>query len=180
MPESAKEKIRLASLGRRHTPESRLKMSLARKGQNFHTGTHWSEERKRKFSEAQRGPLNRNWGKTPWNKGMVGFLGGTSSPHWRGGLTPTVMLIRHSLKYKEWRSAVLTRDDYICQLCGVRGGKLQVDHHPRSFAQVVHENAISSIEQALECAALWNVANGRALCRPCHKTTDTYLKKFHR
>ena len=32
----------------------------------------------------------------------------------------------------------------------------------------------ASREEALECTELWDLENGRTLCVPCHKLTDTY------
>lgn len=37
------------------------------------------------------------------------------------------------------------------------------------------EYNIKNYNEALLCEELWNINNGRTLCLPCHKTTDTYL-----
>ena len=29
-------------------------------------------------------------------------------------------------------------------------------------------------EEAIKCNELWDINNGRTLCHPCHRTTDTY------
>lgn len=178
MSEAAKLKISIAGKGRRHTAETRKKMSDAHKGRTYRSGFHWSEETKQKMSEAQLGSKNHRWNKSPWNKGLAGFLAGSLSPHWQGGITPLVIKIRHNVKYRDWRAAVFVCDNFTCQLCGSRGHNLQADHYPRSFAEIFYANRLASIEQALNCAELWDVANGRTLCRPCHKATDTYLQRF--
>jgi len=36
---------------------------------------------------------------------------------------------------------------------------------------------INSLEEALNCEELWNVNNGRTLCRKCHNKTKTYGRK---
>ncbi len=67
--------------------------------------------------------------------------------------------IRQSARYKDWRAEVLKRDDYRCQFCLKRGGRLQADHI-KPFA--------------LHPELRFDLNNGRTLCPPCHKTTDTF------
>lgn len=62
--------------------------------------------------------------------------------------------IRNSGIYAEWRKAVFGHDDYTCQDCGQRGGRLNA-HHVFAFAQFP--------EHRLE---IWN---GTTLCDVCHK-----------
>jgi formate-dependent nitrite reductase cytochrome c552 subunit len=88
---------------------------------------------------------------------------GDRNPQWRGGITPKNMLIRSSAEYREWRKAVFARDNFTCQMCKVRGGKLNADHiKPFSLF----------IELRLD------INNGRTLCEGCHKKTETYGKKL--
>ena len=61
-----------------------------------------------------------------------------------------------------WRKAVFERDNYTCQICGVRGGKLAADH--------IKPYAIYKEDR-------WKLENGRTLCDPCHKKTPTYGSK---
>ena len=103
-------------------------------------GYHLSEEHKRKIGDAQRGDKASNW---------------------QGGITPLNKALRRTPEYKAWRQAVYERDDYICQFCGVRGGKLNADH-------ILPFSKYPELRHELE--------NGRTLCEPCHKTTDTYAK----
>lgn len=60
---------------------------------------------------------------------------------------------RRSTEYKEWRKAVYERDDYTCQACGEKGGKLNA-HHIKQFAYFPNERL--------------NVDNGITLCEKCH------------
>ena len=53
---------------------------------------------------------------------------GEKHPNWKGGITPLQQQIRSSPEYKEWRKNVFERDDYTCQICGKRGGKLHANH----------------------------------------------------
>lgn len=112
-------------LGRKHTEESKRKMSLIARKQ----------------------------------KRTTLFQPGEKHPRWKGGITETNHKIRTSLEYKNWRRAVFERDKFTCQFCGQVGGQLNADHikpfstHPK---------------------LRFVLSNGRTLCNPCHRTTDTW------
>lgn len=78
--------------------------------------------------------------------------------------------IRATVNYRAWRWAVLLRDNFTCQKCSTRSSRLDA-HHIRSLAGLLQEFTISNVEAALECRALWDVGNGQALCRTCHRGT---------
>jgi 5-methylcytosine-specific restriction endonuclease McrA len=78
------------------------------------------------------------------------------------GLTTEAERIRRSVPGKRWRVAVFERDDYTCQMCGQRGGILNADHI-KPFA--------------LHPKLRFDVNNGRTLCVPCHRATDTYGRR---
>lgn len=77
---------------------------------------------------------------------------GKNSHMWRGGLTKKNFLDRTKFA-NEVRDVVFKRDDYTCQCCNTRGGKLQVDHI-QSFAEYVELR--------------FDVNNCRTLCMACH------------
>jgi len=112
-----------------------------------------------------------------WNLGKT-FLQKENHPNWKGGITPVSSSVRNSIQYKDWRKSIFERDNYTCQLCNLYGGKLAVDHYPITFAEILHKNNISSIEDAILCDAFWDISNGRTLCLECHKKTPTYLKPY--
>jgi hypothetical protein len=115
----AKDQIgrRSPMLGRKHTKEARLKMSLSQAGR-------------------------------------VGEL----AAHWKGGIYRT---IKPAKKDRDERMRfrltiqrqVLERDNYTCQLCGQRGGDLQVDH-------------IQSWKDYVDLR--FDINNCRTLCSRCH------------
>ena len=80
---------------------------------------------------------------------------GENNPSWKGGITSENHLIYGSAKYKEWRKYVLNRDDYTCNMCGKRGGKLQV-HHIKRFS--IYRDLITE------------KTNGITLCIECHRS----------
>jgi hypothetical protein len=75
--------------------------------------------------------------------------------NWKGGITNENRRIRASSQYKFWLKSVFKRDNYTCQKCGKRGGKLNA-HHIRRFAKFP--------ELRLD------VNNGMTLCADCHNT----------
>lgn len=135
--------------GKRHSQETKEKIASYRKGKKLpkdwvdkiakgHIGIKRSLETRRKQSIAQSGSKGSNW---------------------KGGVTSINKKIRSSYKYKIWRSEVFERDKYTCQLCGTKGGNLQVDHI-KSFSNFKYLR--------------FEISNGRTLCVDCHRKTDTF------
>lgn len=87
------------------------------------------------------------------------------NPNWKGGLRSEHARIRASEEYKNWRKMVFARDNYTCIFCKKVGYTLHADHI-KPF----------SIFPELRL----DVANGRTLCKDCHKKTDSYLRKRSR
>ena len=106
----------------------------------------------------------------------IGENMGENSPFWKGGITKVHNIIRKSREYKIFVANLKKEDNYTCQLCGTKGGILHTDHYPKPFSQILKENNIQSLEDALNCPEMWNQNNLRTLCIDCHKQTDTYLK----
>lgn len=108
----------------------------------WNKGLHWSEEAKQKM------------------RGRRDSLRGKNNPNWKGGTYGTE---RHRAmgqsEYILWRIAVYLRDNYTCQMCGERGGKLNADHIK---------------PWALYPSLRYAIDNGRTLCVSCHKKTSTY------
>lgn len=61
---------------------------------------------------------------------------------------------RKTPEYKSWRKAVFERDNYTCQICGQRGGKLNA-HHVSRYAK--------------SPGLRTDINNGITLCEQCHK-----------
>lgn len=73
--------------------------------------------------------------------------------------TPEPRRKRYILEQIYWRKAVFERDNYTCQICGVRGAEIQADHiKPYSLYPELRTE----------------LANGRTLCVPCHRKTPTW------
>ena len=80
---------------------------------------------------------------------------GENSPNWSGGI---YRYGRHvdmgRVEYKEWRRKIFTRDNFTCQNCGIRGGRLNA-HHVASWVDYPDKR--------------YDVDNGITLCVECHK-----------
>jgi hypothetical protein len=118
-----------------------------RKGQHpWNWGTHESGMKGKHHTEEEK-------------KHMSIKMSGKNGSNWKGGVAPLNKVMRRSLEYRIWRTAVFERDNYTCIWCGNRGGELHPDHI-KPF----------SLYPELRFA----IDNGRTLCLDCHKTTDTY------
>src|ERR1035437_7744346 len=90
--------------------------------------TPWNKGKKISFSQAhcdalrkakegcKRRPLTEDERKRH-GLAMVGRYKGADHHFWKGGISDLRDLIRHSFKYRQWRSDCFTRDDFTCQEC---------------------------------------------------------------
>lgn len=150
-------------LGRKHSDEAKSKISAKKKGYKH------SEEWKKRMSKIQKEignhpPVTRYWlGKNrseETKKKLSESLRGSKSSLWKGGVSKANQIIRSSLEYRLWRSAVFQRDQRKCIWCG-SSENIQADHiKPFAFFPELR----------------FAIDNGRTLCKKCHETTDTYLK----
>ena len=88
---------------------------------------------------------------------------GEKSHFWKGGVSKENYRIRRGIDFRLWREAVFARDNWTCQICYIRGGELHPDHI-KPFA------TYPELRFAID--------NGRTLCAPCHRKTDTFGKRF--
>jgi len=190
--EARRVKMVKALTGKHRTEEQRRRMSERQKGKHhspqseFKKGSKLTEETKKKISKALKGRIPKNlsqinadkfgennpaFGKKPWNWNKERpEISGERHWNWKGGITPLTHLIRNCFEYRQWRSDVFTRDNFTCVLCGASGTCLEADHFPKLFSSVMKEYEIKTLEQALSCEELWNINNGRTLCKSCHLT----------
>jgi hypothetical protein len=152
-----RERTRLQTLRFRKDPEFIRKMVEGRQkafigeGNPFYGRKHKIETRlkisknKKESDKTPRGSKNPAW------------IDGKGAERRGERLT-----IAQTLEYRLFRETVLKRDNYTCQICGERGGRLHVDH-------------IKSYRKYPELRTDPN--NGRVVCFPCHKKTPNYGRK---
>lgn len=66
---------------------------------------------------------------------------------------------RPRFELTKWTKAVFERDNYTCQACGQKGGRLQA-HHIKEYSRYPEFR--------------WDLDNGQTLCEECHKITPNY------
>jgi hypothetical protein len=110
----------------------------------------------------------------PWNKGLRGIQRGKNAPNWKGGLTKLSVAIRGQIDIIKLMAKRKKIDDYTCQICGKRGGDLETDHFPVSFAEIIKKYNITNIEEALSCKKMLDIENLRTLCKSCHRKTKSF------
>jgi len=113
-------------------------------------GTKISEEDSIKLSMAQQGIKDRS--------------------EWKGFITPLQTQIRDCDKMIEWRNAVFKRDNYKDHDSGcspTHKNRLEA-HHIVPFHKLLKKYNITTIEQALRCAPLWDPNNGKTMLHYSH------------
>ena len=144
MPQELKEKIKHLLFKKGHIP--------------WNNGMKMSEEHCKNLSIASKG-IRKN-PKGEFKKGNIPYWSiGENHYNWQGGATKYYKNTYRCKEYIQWRKSVFERDNYTCQFCGDRGGKLHSDHI-KSF--IYHQDL------------RYDISNGRTLCVPCHKKTPTY------
>jgi 5-methylcytosine-specific restriction endonuclease McrA len=90
---------------------------------------------------------------------------------WRSGWTEDtadiLRKVRNCRRYKRWRDEVVVRDRQRCCYCG--HSQALHAHHLKPFSEIFADNAINSIQGALDCAELWDIENAITLCANCHR-----------
>ncbi len=88
---------------------------------------------------------------------QVPNLQGANHWNWKGGVDKGIW---HTPEYQAWRKAVMRRDGFKCVFCGYDKGKiLEADHIKPRY---------------LYPELTFDVDNGRTLCKPCHRDTETW------
>lgn len=152
---------------------------------SLHKGKNVSELTRQKISRAQKGKRLREETKAKIREAVSGTknpmygvprpdLLGANNPSWRGGTTKISNKIRGMFEYSFWRKQIYERDGYMCVWCGSQKSNTFNADHIVPLSYLILEHQISTIEDARNCAALWDLSNGRTLCLDCHKKTDTW------
>jgi 5-methylcytosine-specific restriction endonuclease McrA len=104
---------------------------------------------------------------------------GVLAPNWKGGVTKLYNQIRNTFQFIQWRNDIFYRDDFTCQDCGISKVYMEA-HHVKSLAQLVKENNLKTIDEAMLCPEVWNTNNGKTLCLKCHGKTHNYKGRCHK
>ena len=166
-------------LGKKHSQTTRDKLSIIKKGKPSKLkGRKLSEEFKKRLSESRKGMVFSEEHRKNLSISHKGIFRREKHPRWLGDKAKTLLVIRvrECFEYRQWRSDIFHRDRFTCVLCGAKSGNgkavyLEADHFPKMFSEIWREYDIKTFEDAMNCAELWNINNGRTLCKPCHDKT---------
>ena len=86
----------------------------------------------------------------------IGLKSGSKHWNWQGGISSDRIQFLNSHEYKQWRTSIFERDNYTCQQCNIRGGKLN-SHHILPYRHYPEFGL--------------RIENGITLCEKCHKKT---------
>lgn len=169
LTEEHKRKISLGGMGRKHTEETKEKIRKNNKAWRW-KGTKHTPETIEKMRQSHIGKKLSAYHK----QRMSEVRRGDKNHAWRGGISGLIKQIRGSLQYRTWREEVFKRDNWMCVNGCTRGSKVLHADHIVPFSVLLRRHNIITPEQSFYCVALWNLDNGRTLCVPCHKSTDTF------
>ncbi len=111
--EDHKQKIRLALLGKKKSPD------------------HAEKCRQNARIKFQSGHIPWNTGKPSPKRGKPQIqTKGENNPNWKGGITKNRNKVCSSGEYKNWRRLTLEKYGHICQRCGVKANTV---HHLFNF-----------------------------------------------
>lgn len=125
---------------------------------------------------------NKKYDKRPKRYGIM-------NGNWKNGKTILQKLIRELDESNIWKKFIFNRDNYICQICGIKGKELEA-HHIKPFSIILGEflakySQFSPIEDketlvrlAVTYADFWDTTNGQTLCRDCHNKTK-YINQYN-
>lgn len=88
---------------------------------------------------------------------------------WKGGVSKINKAIRLTTENRKWSLAVRQRDKS-CSHCGAKKN-LDADHII-PLATLLKTYNITTVQQARKCKELWDINNGRTLCKRCHCIKD--------
>lgn len=185
--EETKQKIRASCLAAKcgSWMKGRKDSEATRQKKSANSSMYWLGKKRGPISEAHKealGTKNKGHYVSDETKQRVALLNkgkfGRDHHGWKDEKKrPLYKAIREIFKYKQWRKAIFTRDNFSCVQCGVTKVFIEADHHPVRFVDILRKNGIGDIDGALNCAELWDIGNGRTLCRPCHLKTSTWGRK---
>jgi hypothetical protein len=164
LPKEVCDKRSASLKGRTITWGDKISASMTGKP-NWRKGIPVSEIQKQKQREKMVGIKH-----TPEHNALIrqNTPKGEDSPHWNGGHTTLYWKVRYCRQMYEWRDAVFKRDNYRDWYSGVKGNGNLNAHHIVSFASLMERYNIQTLDDALACNALWDVANGVTMIDTVH------------
>lgn len=139
----------------------------------------WKNGGKKKpfFKKGQPSPFKGKTHTEQWKQNHSVRNSGKNNPNWKGGTTNLIMQIRNTATFKVWIINVYYNGKFTCCKCKAKkiGNNILLDaDHIYPLSKLIADYKITTVEQALLTPAIWDLENGRCLCRKCHKQTKTW------
>lgn len=154
-----------SDLYKQKEPSPNLKLGR-QKGTNHLEGIPKSKASNKKRSESHKNWCRENPDKV---KKRGKKIRGEKHYKWRGGTTKLNKSIRQMTENRKWMEEVKLRDKK-CLFCGSTE-ELEADHII-SLAELLEKHNIKNRDDARKFEQLWDIKNGRTLCRRCHYKKD--------
>ncbi len=167
-------------LGKKHSIETKLKISLKKKG--CWTGKknpNWKGGKKKKHCLN----CNKEYLVRPYAIKRSKFCSrscrssyihrGEKNVNWKGGISKNREKLKQSEEYKKWRLKTFQRDRFVCRWCGYRSKKSKAHGDKESD---IHAHHIIPI--GINPKLVLKEGNGITLCIPCHRKTYGKELKF--
>lgn len=153
-----------AGIGKKASQETRLKLSKAHKGRPSHM--RGKKHNKKTIEKIRLSVIKAQTPEVRFKKSLAHRA--EKNYNWKGGRTSLKHAMRTTGSYIGWRTKVFIRDNYTCVWCGDgRGGNLEADHIIE-VKTIFDKHKLTNIDEILACEALWDIDNGRTLCKTCH------------
>jgi hypothetical protein len=94
---------------------------------------------------------------------------GSGNPAWRGGITPLLTQIHNCNEMKEWKRAIIRRDNARDWFSGCNCSKKLEVHHIIRIKNLIEKYNITTIQEAISCKELWDTNNGITMFKTSHQ-----------
>lgn len=178
LSEETKLKISISSKGKNTWSKGRKVSDEIRKRMSVNNARYWtgkkrppiSEYHKQRITETLTGSKRTEETKAKMRaSSRTRGLFGLEHPCWVDVKRhPIHKSIRDTFKYRQWRTDIFKRDNYTCVLCNVNNCYIEADHYPVRFIDIIKEFNVNTIDESFNCEKLWDLTNGRTLCKKCH------------
>ncbi len=105
------------------------------------------------------------------------WLRGNLHYAWKNGITELARAIRTCSENMKWKKEVWNKNPHFCIQCNSTKN-LEIDHI-KKFKFILIDNHIKTLDDARKCTELWDVKNGRILCRKCNKVDCNLNRKSY-
>jgi hypothetical protein len=145
-------------IGKASTGKKNPKLAEWNKKNKPTLGRNRTELERQKMSESRTGKkqtLDRRIRKSAKMQGI-------QVSEWEDFSSNLMVMVTKTAEYRGWRKAVFERDNWTCQHCKKRGGRLHAHHiKPKSRYPEL----------------MFDVSNGLTLCEPCHHKIHTKMEE---